>query len=297
MIGLTFAGQLGNQMFRYAAARALGEEKGDKQFLYKFADKNQAILNFNISNGRIVKNDLVLSFGTILQKTLYILFKVLYKFIPVKDRNLIKYPSLLVKNGVCMAGNINDFNLSPALKNDKIFMNGTFENPIYFQKIRSILEKEFTPKHTMLAKNKDFFRIITTTNSVCVSIRRGDFLSTANKGWFDVCKKDYFITAIKKIQELVKDPVFIIFSNDIKWAKENIQIDGDCYYESGDDPVWETLRLMSSCKNFIISNSTFHWWAQYLSKNLNKIVISPNRWYNAPGPYPLILDSFITVEV
>lgn len=100
------------------------------------------------------------------------------------------------------------------------------------------------------------------------------------------------------MQELVEDPVICFFSDDIKWVKTNIKIEGaKVYYESGEDPVWEKLRLMYSCKNFIISNSTFSWWAQYLSKNPNKIVISPNRWYNAPGPYPLILDSFITVEV
>lgn len=297
MIGINLAGQLGNQMFRYACARALGEEILEKNYKFRFINKNQSILNLNILRGEILHKDLILSEGTLYQKLLYIFFKIIYKFIPVKDRNLIEYPSFLVSKGICLAGNINHFPVTNSIKSERIFLDGTFENPMYFPNIRSVLLREFTPTLPLLEKNRPLFDIIENTNSVCISIRRGDFLTKENRGWFDVCNKQYYLDAIAKIRDIVEHPVFILFSNDITWVRENIQIDGECYYESGNDPVWETLRLMYSCKHFIISNSTFHWWAQYLCRNEEKVVVAPSRWNNSQGPYPLILDSFIKIKV
>ena len=54
---------------------------------------------------------------------------------------------------------------------------------------------------------------------------------------------------------------------------------------------------MYSCKHFIISNSSFSWWAQYLSRNEQKVVVSPNRWYRKGCVTTLIDEKFLTIEV
>ena len=64
----------------------------------------------------------------------------------------------------------------------------------------------------------------------------------------------------------------------------------------GTDPVWEKLRLMSACKHFVVSNSTFSWWTQYLSKSENKIVVSPSRWFNNDYESPLIGKDWIKIS-
>ena len=140
--------------------------------------------------------------------------------------------------------------------------------------------KEYTPKHAPLPNNIDLYNVIYNNNSVCIHIRRGDFLSDEFKNDFYVCDTEYYLEGIEYIKKHVDNPIFIFFSNDLPWVKENFKLDTPVYYEPENNPLWETFRMMYSCKHFIISNSTLSWWAQYLSRYSDKIVVCPDHWYN-----------------
>lgn len=179
---------------------------------------------------------------------------------------------------------------------------GNFECSKYFNNYRNLLCKEFEPKSESLLKNKEFFCAIKRENSVCVTIRRGDFIEDVSimKRHF-VCNSNYFYKALEVIKKDVKNPVFFIFSDDIQWVRDNMNFPKESFFESGDDPIWEKLRLMSACKHFILSNSTFSWWCQYLSDNYEKVVVAPSRWknfdYRKDGKWEICEDSWKYVEV
>ena len=169
-----------------------------------------------------------------------------------------------------------------SLFKNKVFY-GTFECPKYFNSIRDVLLKEFTPKKPLRKENEELFKEIVSTESVCITIRRGDYVQDKEiaKSLY-ICTPKYFDVSLTEMKKLVPNMKLFVFSDDIDWCKNNMKWPKGTMFESGKDPVWEKLRLMSTCKHFILSNSTFSWWAEYLSTNENKKVIAPSRWTNDP---------------
>lgn len=304
MIGTYFDGRLGNQFFRYAFARLMRYERGEKdEFLFNFNLVNNVtdstfedvLKYFNVLPYKVTEHNLILSIGSFMQKLIYGVNRL---FNGEKIKSLSQWKSLYNKGIIYSHEDLGNWNMqffAPSRKN--IVTIGKFEYPVCLEPIRNILLKEFTPKYPVDERNVELMQTILSTESVCVTIRRGDYLNSANKNNFYVCDSKYFAQAIKLVEEKIEKPTFIFFSDDIDWVKENFKTTAPCYYESGNDPIWEKLRLMYSCKHFIISNSTFSWWAQYLSRNENKIVVSPDRWFANPLWKAYLIDEkFLKVK-
>ena len=175
----------------------------------------------------------------------------------------------------------------------KIFYSSYSWNVSQFDFIRNTLLEYFTPVHDLLPHNLELLNDIMNSESVCVTIRRGDFLSPKNASLFNVCNEEYFITAMKAMREEIQNCKFFVFSDDIEDVKRVMHFPFEVIYERGNDPVWEKLRLMYSCRHFIISNSTFSWWAQYLGRNPNKIVYAPIPWLWGRGNGESIYQSYV----
>lgn len=316
MVATYIFGRLGNQLFQYAFSKAIKLAQGVNAplvFNFDLVHKEgspeggfeDSLKYFNVESYK-TDNLLWFKYGSLKQIFIYLLFKI-DRRLGYTFRSFDSWYNYFRNNGLIYVrfsrgfSQINYPVFQKYLKTGKpkkIICKGCFEVPALFEHIKPILMDEFTPKQPPRPENSALYDIINSTNSVCVSIRRGDYLSDRFRSRFLVCDQSYFESALKKAKELVANPVFIFFSDDIEWVKENIKMDAPAYYESGNDPVWEKLRLMYSCKHFIISNSTFSWWAQYLSRNTsNKIVISPDHWFNfkeAPQS-PLIAEDFIKI--
>lgn len=310
MIRVEMHGRLGNQFFQYAAARCL-QEKNKQNIILSFRQVTGAntegtsgwensLKYFNVEAVDIYdgNNSLLFEGMPVVSKIIGLVYAIMYK--PFMNNFYYWYKfqrlwcPLLDKFGLrWIANGYYSFTYD---NKKEILLNGSFESSSYFNEIREILLDEFTPIEPPLDKNKELYKTINNSNSVCLSIRHFQ-LEGKQAERYNVCTKKYYYSAIKKIKELVDDPTFIIFSDDIDWVKKEFDFGNSQYcFETDDNPIWEKIRLMYSCKHFIISNSTFSWWAQYLGRETGKIVIGPTKWFNDRFESPLIEKSWIKIN-
>ena len=90
----------------------------------------------------------------------------------------------------------------------------------------------------------------------------------------------YYHTALKRFNE--KRPV-VIFTDDVKWCKEQDIFKPDRFMISETDNNVYDLCLMTLCTDYIIANSSFSWWGAWLSQNPDPEVIAPKTWFGSTG--------------
>ena len=133
-------------------------------------------------------------------------------------------------------------------------------------------------------------------NSVCISVK---VEHNVGSSMYSVCTEDYWKKAIQYIIDNVEDPLFFICSDNVEYVLENL-IDTkqfDYLVQSREMPVHVSLSVMAQCKHFIIGNTTFGWWAQYLSDQPEKIVVAPSKWMAVEMPIDIYQDTWHLIEV
>jgi len=158
--------------------------------------------------------------------------------------------------------------------NRNCYIKGWFQNENVFAGIRRELLREFSPKEKIRIPKMLMGKIF-EKESVAVHIRRGDYVTT-----HIVLPVTYYKRAKTEIEKRVQDPIYIVFSDDYKWAKEHVDLGENVVYvdEVTDWKDYEQLYVMSRCKNQIIANSTFSWWAAWLNQNQDKVIVMPKQY-------------------
>lgn len=275
MIIVRLTGGLGNQMFQYAFGLTLAE-KHNSELKLDLSFYSDPVMNipprtydldiFNISAG-IATDEEITGFAKRVKYNLA--DRALNRVFGVKKSH-IREPH---------------FHFSESAYNspDNVYLSGYWQSTKYFHDIEARLRKELSFREPPSEAAKPILEEIENSESVCVHVRRGDFVTNSFNGLYG---REYYDKGAEVIQRSKNDLSFFVFSDDIPWCKQNLKFDGKTTFVDDDfEPVKfrDDLRLMSRCKNFIIANSSFSWWAAWLNEDTTKMVVTPPSWATDPS--------------
>lgn len=275
MIIANLIGGLGNQMFQYAVGRAISLEQG-------------TALRLDVSGYEKYK----LHHGFELQR----IFNCPAEVASEMDmHSVLGWQSaatarkLLSRQGVAWLRS-KAFVIEPhfqywqgitSVSND-CYLMGYWQSEKYFSIAEDQIRTDFSFKSPLQNKNAEIAQKILQGNAVSLHVRRGDYATnpqtTAIHG---LCTLDYYRQSIHYVAERVQQPNFFIFSDDIAWTRDNLNISHQCQYvdfNQGEES-YNDMRLMSMCNHHIIANSSFSWWGAWLNPKHDKIVVAPKNWF------------------
>jgi hypothetical protein len=291
MVVSQIIGGLGNQMFQYAAARALALKRGVPLFL-----DISAFASYELHQGFELKR----IFGCSAEiATEYNLRKVLGWQHSLLARRVLIRPQLAMFR--CKGFVVEPHFEYWAALNDvapESYLVGYWQSEKYFQNVSQQIRKDFSFALPIENENLEIAKQIERTNSVSLHVRRGDYTNSKNTATYNICSLDYYNEAIKYITERTIDPYLYVFSDDINWVKTNLKIDLPCEFVDHNKGVnsFNDMRLMSFCDHNIIANSSFSWWGAWLNSNKNKIVVAPSLWFaNGTNEKDLTPQSWVKI--
>lgn len=167
-----------------------------------------------------------------------------------------------------------------------LILDGYWQSEEYFKHCRPLIEQTFDWTTTARREVAEpLVRAIEAPGSVAVHVRRGDYVrEPATNAFHGVCDPEYYRRAAAIICEHVADPHFFIFSDDIDWAEANLDLPGKhtAVRHSHAVAPHVDMWLMSRCRHAIIANSSYSWWAAWLTERPGKCIVAPRLWFRVP---------------
>lgn len=264
-------GGLGNQMFQYAAGRALSLRH--RVLLYLdiswFNQKHEHTIIRTYQLG-IFKNitSKVQNKSSLLYKDLNARIRKYWPFSrTVHEPHFSYWPGF--------------FEITPP-----VTLDGYWQCEKYFMGFQKEIRHDFTFPLLPEKARQVVTQIAETPESVSIHIRRGDYVNNPlTQAFHGNLQQDYYSNALQVIKNACGKTRLFIFSDDPQWVRENF----DC---CGHDAIivdlaflnapYHDMHLMSLCKHHIVANSSFSWWGAWLGTQQG-ITIAPQAWFADTG--------------
>ena len=171
-----------------------------------------------------------------------------------------------------------DFQFNPELlaTNTPHTLVGYFQSWKYFASDFAAIRQSLVPTKERQTHLNSLLQSMPSADWVGIHIRRGDYLKV---GTMSVLDSAYFLRAMSVLETRFQNLPKVVFSDDIESARE-VFPGGDLYLGPREVPSsGDSLMLLSMSRALVCSNSSFSWWAAFLSPDRHEKVIFPNTWF------------------
>ncbi len=266
---------LGNQLFIYAAARAIAEARGAELLLdtYSgFARDRKYGATSQLSHFA-VKAEIApmrLSYPPPFGRHVRDLQIALSKRLALDRRFVIREDDF----EAVMAG---------APLRSTVRLEGYWQSERYFISIAEKIKDELQVISPLSERSREIADLMAGSDAVCLHVRQMHGAHHA----FDQpppsqvpqLQFSYYEEAVARLVQRVPNPTFFCFSDNFPWIRERWKFPFPVHFvdHNRGPRSYEDVALMSRCRHFIIGNSTFSWWGAWLSRHPDKIVIAPDN--------------------
>jgi hypothetical protein len=282
LITVSLIGGLGNQMFQYAAGKALAERHGVPLALDLSGFRNYALRPFLLD--RLLVPEAMVPVQT--------------ESVERREENFARakwkarIDRLLGRVGLPkLSQSPNEyrephFHYDPAFETlgSRTSLFGYFQSERYFNSIAENLRVWFSPREPLGdATAAALKRIESSRQPVSVHIRRGDYLKPGTHEVHGVLGESYYRQVFDRLESMIgREAELFIFSDDPAAAEQVLSfMPGSRLNHVRGDPErpWEDMALMARCRHHVIANSSFSWWGAWLNRSHDKIVVAPRAWF------------------
>ncbi len=150
------------------------------------------------------------------------------------------------------------------------WMYGYWQCERYFEDAREQLARELSPPAPTESNFLALAEKMRTCESVAVGVRLFEEVPGASKeGVGGLTPMSFYDDAILQMVERVANPMFFVFCTTQSPQLRNIRFPGEVHFithDNGFHGAIPRLWLITQCKHHILSNSSFYWWGAWLAE-------------------------------
>jgi hypothetical protein len=266
---------LGNQLFIYAAARAIADARGAKLLVdghsgFARDRKYGATAQLQHFAVRGEAAPMRLCYPPPLGRHLRDLQVSLSWNLPLSQRFVVREADF----DAVMAG---------ARLRNLVRLEGYWQSERYFASVADKIAEEFRIVSPLSDKSREVAELIGKSESVCLHARQmlgsHHAFNQPPPSHFTQLPFSYYEEAVARLTARVKNPTFFCFADNIEWLRARWSFPFPVHFvdHNRGEQAYEDLALMSRCRHFVVGNSTFSWWGAWLSKNPEKVIIAPDN--------------------